>query len=691
MNSLSGLRSYDTILTLDGLSQFDSSIQSQALLIDGSSAMVADINANGHVVKNLASGVNASDSCTFGQMTTADTNLSAALTASYIAADSAITSFTDTTYLKKSGGVITGTISSISVTNPLTFANSTGPLTCSLSAGNASVVNACTLQLASNSSSTLEFRDNSSNVKSSLKYTYGSPGSLGMIVNGVTSLSASDTLCTFGVPLAMSSKKISGLLAGSATTTDAANVQQLEASVLVETNARIAADTVVTNNSVQKSGDTMTGSLTMNGGNIHMGTGYIGLLAGSNPTDAVNLQQMQAADSAQNTAITTAYTAADAVVTNNSVQKTGSIMSGTLTINNIQTCLQATHTASGLYMRLEGGSSSVPNVTIIEMTAGLYGGIDFHDYAGATLGHIRYDTQNTPDQIDFKIGAISPLKLREASVIISQPLAMSSKQITGVQAGTSADHAVNKGQLDTCLALAGGTLTGALAITTASTTPLTVTSSGANTTTLSGATTCNFRVLGATNPAISIGNNVGGTFAQFLYNTTSDLLSYLRWGVEYMSASATALTIKLPVVRTAWSSGETIKRVWMNPSLGNTLNDTSIPTLTNSVLVTTPFNVTGVNNNIIIRTAFEINATGGSNDAFRIVYEFGSTPQTITFNYILPTVTGWRTRIYTNEYMFQPSNLSNPKTILARLYNDSDDTITISDLNWTFSIEEVQL
>ena len=64
----------------------------------------------------------------------------------------------------------------------------------------------------------------------------------------------------------------------------------------VVTSAYIAADAVVTNASVQKAGGTMTGSLTMSGGNINMGTGYIGLLAGTNPTDAVNKGQMDAAD-----------------------------------------------------------------------------------------------------------------------------------------------------------------------------------------------------------------------------------------------------------------------------------------------------------------------------------------------------------------------------------------------------------
>ena len=673
MNTLSGLRSYDTVLTLDGLSQFDSSIQTQALLIDGSNAMESDLNANGHVVKNLDIGVNASDSCTYGQMTTADSALSTALTASYTAADTAQTTAITAAYtaantaqttaitaaytaadnlrLLLTGGVMSGTVSSTTVTTPFDYKNPNGTIIAKLEAGTSAVTNTCTLQMASNASSTLEFLDNASNVKSQLKYTYGAPGSLAMVVAGVNALSTSSTAATFNVPVTLNSPATVAAHAVRYDQMQAADnvvAANATAALTVEVNARVAA------------------------------------VAAEASTRA-----------SQDAALTTAYIAADTVVTNNSVQKTGSTMSGTLTINNIQTFLQATHTAASSIMTMQGGSSSVPNAADIKMIMGTTGGLEFRDYTGARMGYMRYDVQNTPDQIDFNVGGISPLLLQSAVVICTQPLVMTNKQITQVLAGTNNDHAINKGQMDTAdglrLLLTGGTLTGALSITSSSTTPLTITSSAANTTTVSGATTCNLKVLGATNPAISIGNNVGGTFAQFLYNTTSDLLSYLRWGVEYMSASATALTIKLPIVRTAWVSGETIQRLWMNPSLGNTLNNTSITTLTNAVLVTTPFNVTGINNNIIIRTAFEINATGGSNDKFRIVYEFGSTPQTITFNHIFATTSGWRTRMYANEYMFQPSNLSNPKTILARLYNDTDDTISVSDLNWTLSVEEVQL
>jgi hypothetical protein len=92
--------------------------------------------------------------------------------------------------------------------------------------------------------------------------------------------SASNQMNIYGT-LNMRTNKIKGVVAGAAASTEAVNVTQME-----------AADLAVTTASVQKSGGTMTGTLTMSSGaNINMGTGYIGLQAGVNPTDAVNFGQ----------------------------------------------------------------------------------------------------------------------------------------------------------------------------------------------------------------------------------------------------------------------------------------------------------------------------------------------------------------------------------------------------------------
>jgi hypothetical protein len=674
MNTLSGLRSYDTVLTLDGLSQFDSSIQTQALLIDGSNAMESDINANFHVVKNLDNGVNASDSCTYGQMTTADTALSSALTASYTAADTAQTTAITAAYtaadnlrLLLTGGVMSGTVSSTTVTTPFDYKNPNGTIIAKLEAGTSAVTNNCTLQLSSNASSILEFRDNLAlNVKAQLKYTYGTPGAVSLIVGGSQVLSASDTTLTCGL-INMQNNRIFGLAATPTTDQDAVPRLYMVNAIADEATARTSGDAAVVASSIQKSGGTMTGDLTFSGGNINMGTGYIGLQNGVQATDAINKQQMEAGDAtvaanataalttevnarvaavaseaatraSQDAALSSAYIAADSVVTNNAVQKTGSIMSGTLTINNIQTFLQATHTAASSAMTMQGGSSAVPNAAHIRMTMGTLGGLEFWDYSGVKMGYMQYDVQNTPDRIVFNVSGVSSLIVQSAAVICSQPLAMSTKQITGLQTGSAPDHAVNKGQMDTAdglrLALTGGTLSGALVANAG----LTVNGAGV---TVNAPTVCN-------------GN----------------------------------LTINGGVLaRNMWYPGETIQRKWLSPALSDTLAKTTIAAASSEIIVTTTLPVTA-NNMVIVKGAFEVTANNSANDTYRI--EFGFSTQTVTFNNVLGAVNGYRTRYGMYEFMFVPTS-SGTKTIKATLYNDStSDTITVSDLNWTWTIEEIQ-
>ena len=619
-------------------------------------------------ITGLAAGAAGStEAANVAQMEAADL----VVTNAYVAADALKLSLT--------GGTMTGTISATTVTTPFDFSNPNGTIVAKLSAGNVSVTNACTFQMNSNAESVLEFRNNANATKAQFKYLYGTPGSLNMLVNAVAALSTTDTLATFGVPVAMSSKKITGLLAGAATTTDAANVAQMEAADLVVTNAFIAAD----NLRVRHDGSTaMTGSLNMNsnsvnnvvnvrsptatdlvlgrtgtgteiqikateiligkditmsGANINMGTGYIGLQAGVQPTDAVNKGQLDGAG----TALTTAYIAADAVVTNNSVQKAGSIMTGTLTINNIQTFIQATHTAASSVMTMQGGSSAVPNATHIQMKMGTLGGLEFWDYSGVRMGYMRYDVQNTPDQIDFNVSGVSPLKLQAAAVICSQPLAMSTKQITGLQTGSATDHAVNKGQMDTADGLRlrhDGTvaMTGALSM-------------------------GNFRI-GNLSPAL----------------TNLDAVNY-----QQIAQSSIPLT--------AWRSGETIQTVRKSPAFSQNLTNTSCTVATAQVpLISTSMAVTS-GNYIVVTATFECSSTGGGgDDHFRIVYEYGTTPTTVTWNYNLGAPTNFRNRVCTQEYCFLVPN-TGTKTILARLYNDGDDTMTINDTNWSFVVQHIQV
>ena len=70
MPYLSGIDQYFTPLSLNGLDAFTSSVQDNALLLDGSNAMLADLNAGGHSVKNINAAVTSDEAVNLGQLTT---------------------------------------------------------------------------------------------------------------------------------------------------------------------------------------------------------------------------------------------------------------------------------------------------------------------------------------------------------------------------------------------------------------------------------------------------------------------------------------------------------------------------------------------------------------------------------------------------------------------------------------------
>jgi hypothetical protein len=136
-----------------------------------------------------------------------------------------------------------------------------------------------------------------------------------------------------------------------------------------------------------------------------------------------------------------------------------------------------------------------------------------------------------------------------------------------------------------------------------------------------------------------------------------------------------------------WYPGETIQRKWLSPALSDTLAKTTIAAASSEIIVTTTLPVTA-NNMVIVKGAFEVTANNSANDTYRI--EFGFSTQSVTFNNVLGAVNGYRTRYTSYEFMFVPTS-SGTKTIKATLHNDStSDTITVSDLNWHWTLEEVQ-
>jgi hypothetical protein len=355
MNTVDGTVRAFTTLTLDGLNATDtaidglSSIYATPAYVDSADSQVT----NAYVAANTAQ-----TTAITAAYVAANTAQTTAITAAYIAADTVVTNAyvaADALKLSLTGGTMTGTIVSNSITNPFNFFNSSTPVTGRMSAGNAAVTNACTLQMCSNSASILDFQSNTNATKAQIKYTYGTPGTLNMLVNGVTALSTTDTTCTFGVPLAMSTKKITGLLTGAAASTDAANVAQMEAADLVVTNAYIAAVALKVNTSTLASYSTTTQAATATTAAL---ANYSTTAQAATATTAAlanysTTTQMNIADGM----VQAGYIAADVL----KVSKTGDTMTGTLTMSGSKILQVGNATLDGdAVNRLQVASGSIP-------------------------------------------------------------------------------------------------------------------------------------------------------------------------------------------------------------------------------------------------------------------------------------------------------------------------------------------
>lgn len=276
------------------------------------------------------------------------------------------------------------------------------------------------------------------------------------------------------------------------------------------------------------------------------------------------------------------------------------------------------------------------------MTMGTLGGLEFWDYSGVKMGYMQYDVQNTPDRIVFNVTGVSSLILQAAAVICSQPLAMSTKQITGLQTGSATDHAVNKGQMDTADDLRlrhDGTvaMTGQLYM-------------------------GNFRI---------------GNLSPGLTNLDA---------VNYQQIAQSSIPI------TSWRVGETISRYFMSPALGDNLvtNPSHVTAGDNILLIDTGlFYATAIGNRLLFKFGCECNAAGSGTDNFDIVLELGPTPTIQTFRYVLGPSNGYRNRNLFFETMYIAENVGSV-AVAVRIYNYGNDTITTRQDNFHFSAEEIK-
>ena len=352
------------------------------------------------------------------------------------------------------------------------------------------------------------------------------------------------------------------------------------------------------------------------------------------------------------------------------------------------------------------------------------------------MGYMRFDFNNTPDRIVFNVGGVSTLILQSAAAIFSQPLAMSTKQITGLQTGSAADHAVNYGQtmlrsgvnsmtasldmgtqkiinlltptLDADAATKAYTDTKAY-LRTSSSSQGTLTMSepssdlsymtfknGYNAGGLLGATHIRFESYNSyittgspTTSAVQAGIhlNQGNTFSYF----TGPLLTRTT-RIKYESSTFTVYgaldVVGGAITRNTWAAGETIQRKWLSPALSNSLTNSSCTKAQGDVVVVTTTMTVTVGNKVFVKGSFNISANGYGDDEFTMRAEHDS--QYMDFINVMPTSTGFRERTYHFNALFIPSS-SGSKTIQWRIYNQTDlDTLSITASNWEFSIEEVQ-
>jgi hypothetical protein len=610
--------------------------------------MFADINANGHVVKNLDDGVNASDSCTYGQMTAADTAQTTSITAAYTAADNL--------RLLLTGGVMSGTVSSTTVTTPFDYKNPNGTIIAKLEAGTSAVTNTCTIQMSSNASSILEFRDNLAlNVKAQLKYTYGSPGSLGLVVAGVTALSTSNTAATFNVPVALNSPATSG-------------------------NHAVRYDQTLTLDGTHQM------QAAINAGGFKVANSAAGS-AGS--ADCATVAQMEAADAVVNAAriagdgvVTTNYIAADAVVVASSVQKTGSALTGGLTWSNVSTPISAVNTGGPINVSLSAGTSSAAQVCSIKMASNSQSYTEFTDVAGVTKAWIRY-LASGGGSIDLTVANNPMATLTSSTVTLGGTVQLGGNRVTGMGTPTADTDAATR-----------------LYVTNADA-AVTASSVQKNGSTMSGSLN-----MGGTNRVTNMAaSSVDGDavrrqelYGVFLQLNGGTMTGPLDMFSQNINGIPDAVSTHQPVswdqiransiVPTAWRSGQMIQRKYLCPALSNSLTTSSFAEGTNNVLISTTMTVTAYNH-VLVRGGFEINSNGSGSDTFRIRFEHQT--QTVTFNNVVAPTESFRTRYTLYEHLFLPTS-SGTKTITARLYNDSTtgDTITVNTANWIWAVEESQ-
>jgi hypothetical protein len=662
--------------------------------------------------------------------------------------------------LSLSGGTMTGTIVSNTITNPFNFFNSTGPLTGRMSAGQISVTNSCTLQMCSNSSSILDFQDNTNTTKAQFKYTYGSPGTLNMVVNGTTILSATDTEISTKA-INVNGQRVYGLNATPSTDTDA-----------VPRLYMANADAAVVASSLQKSGGTMTGDITFSSGNINMGTGYIGLQAGVAATDAVNKGQLDTKTYLQTSSTSNgSLTIADP---SSSLTTLTFRNAATLFSSPIGTCQFITEALSQLWIK--ANVTTHAKESGIQLDAGTF--IFFTGDPSSATTRFSYDATATNEMNIY--GTLNMRTHKVSNVVagtvssdcvnygqtmllsgvntMTGGLNMGSFQISAMANGTGAQNAVTYSQ--TMLLSGVNSMTGSLnmgtqkiinlltptlstdAVTKAYTDTkaylrttansngtLTMTDPASNTTflTLRNGYSVLGTQLGLTHLAmegvnhyithgdpdthvVKGGIEINTTGFTYFTGTVASQTKRFEYvpstgfkvnGATVLAGNLTAtgtttlngnLTVNGgTITRNTWAAGETVSRHFQSPALGQSLVTLSVAVGATEVIMSTAasYYPIAVGNRLLIVFGCSCDAAGYGSDKFDIILNLGPTPTVKTFPYVLGPSTSYRDRYLLLNTLYIVENIGVTQVEIS-LFNDSDDTITLDNTNWHFSVEEIK-
>jgi len=272
MNTLSNIDNYFIPNTLDGINIIQDNINDNALLVDGTNAMLADLDAGGFNIKNLDAGIANNEAVNVGQLN-AKANITYVDTQDALKANISYVDTQDNLKVNKSGDTMTGQLNM----------NNNNILNCGTITSNQITSNKQVRIINSTSPSTRDRIFIEDNVVGGLGFLYfNDDGTLGRYTySPSTSKWSIDKDGNFntvgsisvGGNLNMNSNKIINLSNGT-NANDAVNFSQLTAAT--------------TGNYVQKSGDTMTGTLNMNADLVLQGATTQFVPAGVNPVDVAN-------------------------------------------------------------------------------------------------------------------------------------------------------------------------------------------------------------------------------------------------------------------------------------------------------------------------------------------------------------------------------------------------------------------